>query len=460
MGKIVWIVSLTLLVFLTSCSLEATNFPHTKSDTIPSFISSYFPKDTLRAVTQYGATSYFIYQDTPMGYDYELAESLAKYFGLVLQVKIAKSDREIADILRSGEADIAIYNTAKTKELKQDFNFVFQQEETYPVLVQLVNRDAISDLTELAGKEVWVIDGSPLHKRLKALNDEIGGEIQIKIAADSLTVDELMMMVAHKEISYTVAYRRNALLQKIFFYHLDSRIPIGITQQNGWLVRKTNTALLDSVNKWLNDATTKQLEKRLNPIYWEKNPYFAFKKVHIPKGAISPFDDLFKEAARRIDWDWKLLAAVAYAESGFDSTVVSWAGARGVMQLMPGTALSFGVDAFDIVNPEKSIFAGAEYIKSLNMIYRKIEDTEERTKFILASYNSGPAHIIDAMALAEKYGKDKYIWFDNVEFYLEKLDEPEFYNDSVVKYGSFRGTETLRYVPFVLETYSRYLSRQ
>lgn len=214
------------------------------------------------------------------------------------------------------------------------------------------------------------------------------------------------------------------------------------------------------MNKWLNDATTKQLEKRLNPLYWEKNLYFAIKKVHIPKGAISPFDDLFKEAARRIDWDWKLLAAVAYAESGFDSTVVSWAGARGVMQLMPGTALSFGVDAFDIVNPEKSIFAGAEYIKSLNMIYRKIEDTEERTKFILASYNSGPAHIIDAMALAEKYGKDKYIWFDNVEFYLEKLDEPEFYNDSVVKYGSFRGTETLRYVPFVLETYSRYLSRQ
>lgn len=94
------------------------------------------------------------------------------------------------------------------------------------------------------------------------------------------------------------------------------------------------------------------------------------------------------------------------------------------------------------------------------MIYQKIEDTEERTKFILASYNSGPAHIIDAMALAEKYGKDKYIWFDNVEFYLEKLDEPEFYNDSVVKYGSFRGTETLRYVPFVLETYSRYMSRQ
>lgn len=459
MGKLTWISILFVLITFTACKNVTAEIILSESDSIQSFTSSYFPKDTLHAVTQYGATSYFLYQDEKMGYDYELAQALAKYFGLVLDVKVAKSDREMTEILRLGRADIAIFNTAKTKELKEEFTFVFPQEETYPVLVQLVNRDAISDLTDLAGKEVWVVDGSPQHKRLKALNDEIGGGIEIKIAGDSLTVDELMIKVAHKEIPFTVAYRRNALLQKIFFYHLDSRIPIGVIQQNGWLLRKTNTALADSVNKWLSDETTKQFEKRINPIYWEKNPYFAFKKVHIPKGAISPYDELFKEAAKRIDWDWKLLAAVAYAESGFDSTVVSWAGARGVMQLMPGTALGFGVDTFDIVNPAKNIFAGTEYIKSLDMIYQKIEDNEERTKFILASYNSGPAHILDAMALAEKYGKDKYIWFENVEYYLEKLDEPEFYNDSVVKYGSFGGTETLRYVPYVLDTYERYLMK-
>lgn len=459
MDKTAWIFSLWLLMIFTSCNNEATDDLHVETDTIPSFTYSYFPKDTLRAVTQYGATSYFLYQDEKMGYDYELAISLAKFYDLEFDVTVAKNDREMAEILRSGKVDVAIFNTAKTKRLKKDFNFVFPQEETYPVLIQLVNRNAISNLTELTGKEVWVIDGSLLHKRLKALNDEIGGGIQIKLAADSLTVDELMLKVAHKEIPFTVAYRRNALLQKMFFYHLDSRIPIGVTQENGWLVRKSNSALTDSINKWLEAESTKRIKRRLYPIYWAKNPYFAFKKVTIPKGAISPFDELFKEAAKRIDWDWKLLAAVAYVESGFDSTAVSWAGARGVMQLMPSTALRFGVDTFDIVNPEKSIFAGVEYIKSLNMIYRKIEDREERIKFILASYNSGPAHIIDAMALAEKYGKDKHIWFDNVEFYLEKLNEPEFYNDSVVKYGSFRANETLRYVPYVLETYGRYMMR-
>ena len=130
------------------------------------------------------------------------------------------------------------------------------------------------------------------------------------------------------------------------------------------------------------------------------------------------------------------------------------------MQLMPETALDFGVDSFDIENPGKNIAAGTEYIKSLNMIYRKIEDKEERIKFILASYNSGPAPILDAMALTEKYGKNPHIWFGNTEFFLEKLDEPTFYNDSVVKYGSFSGTETLRYVPYVLDTYARYLEKK
>ncbi|NLI73007.1 MAG: transglycosylase SLT domain-containing protein [Bacteroidales bacterium] len=460
MDKTAWIIIFCLLWIFTACNNDTTPNLKIESDIIPSFTSTYFPKDTLNAVTQYGATSYFYYRDEKMGYDYELAISLAKFYDLVLDVTVAKNDREMAEILRSGKADIAIFNTAKTKKLSKDFNYVFPQEETYPVLVQLINRDAISDLTELAGKEVWVVDGSLLHERLKALNDEIGGGIDIKLADDSLTVDGLMLQVSNKEIPFTVAYRRNALLQKIFFYHLDIRIPIGVTQQNGWLVRKSNTALTDSIDKWLQNESTKRIKRRLHPIYWAKNPYFAFKKVHVPEGAISPYDDLFKEAAKRISWDWKLLAAVAYVESGFDSTAISWAGAQGVMQLMPSTALIYGVDTFDIIRPVKSIFAGTEYIKSLDMIYRKIEDEEERKKFILASYNAGPAHIIDAMALTEKYGKDKYIWFDNVEYYLEKLSDPEFYNDSVVKYGPFRGNETLRYVPYVLDTYERYLTRK
>ena len=187
--------------------------------------------------------------------------------------------------------------------------------------------------------------------------------------------------------------------------------------------------------------------------------FFAQKKVRIPKGAISPFDHFFKKYAVEINWDWRLVAAVAFHESRFDSTQVSWAGAAGIMQLMPRTAANFGLSRRNIRNPEKNIEAGVQYIKSLNLSFRKVENKEERIKFILAAYNSGPAHILDAMALAKKYGKNPHIWYNNVEYFLIKKSEPEYYNDPVVKYGRFRGKETAAYVVNTLETFEKYSGR-
>jgi len=139
---------------------------------------------------------------------------------------------------------------------------------------------------------------------------------------------------------------------------------------------------------------------------------------------------------------------------------VSWVGAKGLMQLMPKTAAVFGLDEYEMTNPEKSIDAAVQYIKSLNLMYRKIEDKEERIKFIIASYNSGPAHILDAMALAEKYGKNPHVWFNNAEEYLRLKSHKEYYSDPVCRNGYFRGDETYRFVKDVLNTYEKYKKRK
>jgi membrane-bound lytic murein transglycosylase F len=178
--------------------------------------------------------------------------------------------------------------------------------------------------------------------------------------------------------------------------------------------------------------------------------------LSIPRGAISPFDHLFKKYAAEIGWDWRLLAAIAFHESGFDSSQISRRGASGLMQLMPRTAANFGLSRANITNPEKNIEAGVQYIKSLNLLYRKVEDPDERKKFILASYNSGPAHILDAMELARKHGKNPYVWHEHVEVFLEKKSDPEYYKDEVVKYGRFRAAETIRYVRNTLSTYQKF----
>jgi membrane-bound lytic murein transglycosylase F len=160
--------------------------------------------------------------------------------------------------------------------------------------------------------------------------------------------------------------------------------------------------------------------------------------------------------AAEIGWDWRLLASQGFSESRFDTTVVSWAGARGIMQIMPSTARAFGLEADRIANPEANIATAVKILKSLNRSLQKyVPDDVERQKFIVAAYNSGIAHVYDAIALAQKYGKNPQLWDGNVAETILMKSKPEFYNDSVCKYGYFRGKQTVIYVAQVMNFYEK-----
>ena len=81
---------------------------------------------------------------------------------------------------------------------------------------------------------------------------------------------------------------------------------------------------------------------------------------------------------------------------------------------------------------------------------------EERINFILASYNSGIGHVFDAMALAEKYGKNKYVWRDNVENFILLKSNEEYFTDPVCKNGYFRGIETYNFVRDITARFEQY----
>jgi len=167
-----------------------------------------------------------------------------------------------------------------------------------------------------------------------------------------------------------------------------------------------------------------------------------------------PYAEHFMECAPAIGWDWELLAAVAYHESRYNPNVVSHGGARGLMQLMPVTGRRFGLNDSTFFCPADNIQAGTQYIAHLQHQFRFVKDSVEQTKFVLASYNAGPAHILDARRLARKYGGNCNKWND-VEYWVGQLKYEEFYTDSVVQYGSFQGGETTRYVHNVLRTYQK-----
>ena len=172
-------------------------------------------------------------------------------------------------------------------------------------------------------------------------------------------------------------------------------------------------------------------------------------------GIISAYDDLFRRYSSAAGWDWRLLAAQCYQESGFDPQAVSSMGAMGLMQLMPATADALGVPEDKRFDPEHNISAAARYIRKVSQSFADIQDGEERIRFTLAAYNGGAGHVQDAQLLARKAGKNPHLWQDVAPFIL-LLSEPRYYRDPDVLYGYMRGSETEAYVRLVMERWSQY----
>lgn len=172
---------------------------------------------------------------------------------------------------------------------------------------------------------------------------------------------------------------------------------------------------------------------------------------------LSPYDHHFRIAADSIGWDWKLIAAIAFTESRFDSTAISDAGACGVMQMMPATLRGMKIPDSLHLDTRTNIMAATGLLSNLNHLYHRINDFDERSNFILASYNAGAGHIGDAMNLAQKYGRPRYVWHENVDSFLILKGLPEYYSDSVCKNGAFNDwKQTLQFVRKVKNTWRRY----
>lgn len=412
----------------------------------------------LVVLTLYSSTSYFMYRGQDMGFQYELSEQFAQSLGVTLRVKVARNTADLVHKLRAGEGDLIAYNLPITLDLKDSLTYCGEEIITHQVLVQRTGRGQkpLTDITQLVGKDIYVKPGKYL-ERLQHLNKELGGGIHIHpVTNDSLTTEDLIMQVSHGQIPYTVADNDLAQLNKTYYYNLNISLPVSFEQRASWAVRKDCPLLAEAANLWHQANAT-------SPAYTASaKRYFEISKAtpHTPilslkRGIISHYDSLFKKYAATIDWDWRLLASLAYTESNFDTTAVSWAGARGLMQLMPRTARAMGVPPGKEHNAEESIKAATRYIAETTRSFKAVPEPE-RTKFVLASYNSGIGHVQDAMALAEKYGKDKYVWQDNVEKFILLKSNEEFYTDPVCRNGYFRGVETYNFVREIMGRYEQY----
>ena len=429
-------------------------------------------KGKLVAVTDYNSHGYFLYRGTTMGFQYELLSSFAKYLGVELELIVKKDLTEAFEDIQNGRCDILAMDLAITAERKKHMMFSNPIYQSQQILVQRlpenwrkmrtwdeIESHLIRDAIDLQGKEIYLQKGAVFVQRLNNINSETGGEMHI--IEDNRSIDELIDEVAKGNIAYTVCDSHIAAINKKYHKNIDIETQLGSYSQNlAWAVPLGSDSLLLETNGWLKQY------KKSKEFYYVYNKYFKNSRtVMMAKseynsntgGKISPYDELIKEYSQSINWDWRLLASLIYQESRFDPKAESWSGAFGLMQMMPETAVSFGIS--DSSLPEEQIYAGVKYLKDIDkQLQDLVSDSLERRKFVMASYNAGLAHVLDAQRLAEKYDKNPEIWDDNVDYYLLNKSKPKYYQDPVVYYGYCRGSEPYKYVNKIYTRYQDYIN--
>ncbi len=153
---------------------------------------------------------------------------------------------------------------------------------------------------------------------------------------------------------------------------------------------------------------------------------------------LGPYDDIFRQEADKIGWDWRLLASVAYKESRFHIENQSRKGAVGLMQLLPETAARFG--ATDPIDPQQSVAAAATYLAYIEkLLVRRHEDIQLEHALVLASYNAGEGQILRCLQTIDSLHVSASVW----ESVIQAIPSVE----------GFKGKETVAYVKEVMDLY-------
>ena len=439
---------------------------------------------TLTVLAPYNSTTYFIYRGEPFGYEYELLQAFARDEGLTLKMVVVTDMKSVYAMLNSGEGDIAAGRLVPTPEDGAQVAFTRALYRTAPALVQQgAPPEAASEVAEqamkpgpadpvlpvdiqarlvtrpaqLAGQTVTVPQRSPYRQTLVELADEISGDIQV-VELGQLQDEALAQKVARGEVEFTVMQENVAELKEAEFKNLKVRPVVGRAHSVVWAVRKNSPELAAHLNDWIERKQNGTLFDRLYKKYFIDHRAYVERAVSdyltSATGRLCEFDDLLKRHAPTLAWDWRLLAAQAYQESRFKPDARSWAGAQGLLQLMPATARQYGVR--DPLDPEDNVQGAVRFLVWLEDYWDgRITDERERLKFVLASYNCGAGHVDDAQRLTEKYGGDPNSWAD-VSYWLLQKSTQQYSTDEVVKFGFCRGLEPVNYVDHILRRYARY----
>lgn len=447
-----WAIFISVLLSLISCNKTTDNLNSSENQCVST------PDSVLRVATISRSTSYYTTRGGhEMGYDYELIKGVAEKLGKKLEIKVAKSNEELISML-GDSVDVLAFPVVINKTNKERMSFVDKETITHQVIVQRKRNSTKhkQDVLDLIGKKITVVKGSKYYHRLLNLNDEIGGGMVINTVSSDNDEEDLIKQVSKGEIDMTVIDNDIAQLQRRYYKNLDIHLEVSHPQRNAWAVSQKDSALLKEINDYF--AENPKTVSKLYSKYYEPKVSKEVNRdvpIFIDDEHISAFDSIFKAQADTTIWDWRLLSAIAYTESRFNPNAGSFAGAKGLMQLMSETMINLGGDPKTMLEPEENLRLGIEYLNRTYKLIQSARTNDDRIRLTLAAYNAGLGHIRDAQTLCELHGDNPAEW-KVVERYVRLLASPDYYNLPSVKCGYLRGSETADYVDDIMELYATY----
>ncbi len=414
-------------------------------------------RKVLRVLTRNNAATYFVWRGQFLGFEYELMKRFADSQGLQLEMVVPNRWGDLIPTLQSGGGDLIAASMTVTEERKQQgiaftapYNLVTEE------LVARVDEPAFTDVNDLTGRTVVIRRSSAYWATMQKLLDQ-GIDFRIEAAPDNMETEEIISRVASGEYDLTVSDSHILNVELIWRSDIKPVLTLNGPVAHGWAVRKEDQKLLAALNGFLD----KEYKGRFYNLVYDK--YFknsarildqvAGHQENSARGNISPYDAQVQKYAEEYGFDWALIVAQMYQESRFDPKAESWAGARGLMQILPTTGELFGVQ--DLNGVDTSIQTGVRYLAWLQERFESELTVQDRMWFSLASYNAGLGHVRDARSLARKMGWNPNRWFDNVERAMLLLSRRSFYQ--LTTYGYARGKETVDYVRQIRDRYNAYI---
>ena len=376
----------------------------------------------LRVITYQSPGNYFFNNGKMHGFEYGFIKKFAESKRLTVDVVLANSHEEMRELLLSGDGDIIAASLPENSLNDENIRMTTAYDYSAPVIIGRDTENNLVDIRDLEGRRVALAPESPYRGLLEGIQKR-GINFEIVDIAEGINAEEILYRVSHAIQDLTILGSHQVRAELTRQYGLKALFTLSEPVAQSWAVRVSDYKLLTAANDFIqkeyrrdtyNTLYSKYLSRPIN----RKDESKLLAQVD----KLSPYDEFVKAYAERHSFDWRLIAAQMYQESQFDPEAVSYAGAEGLMQIMPATANELGVE--NLYDPKTNISAGVKYMKILRDRFEQGLPLEDKTWFTLASYNAGFARVKNARKLADKMGLDSNRWFGNVEKAMLALSKP------------------------------------